>query len=90
MLKTFHPFSSYTERSVFEPREQLDKFFDTDEGKKAASPKRLKEAVRKFDKVFGRKDQRLNESVALAYETLPVVLKLKKKSTSYSIKKTEK
>ena len=56
MLRTYHPFSSYTERSVFEPREELDKFFDTDDGKKAVSPKRLKDAVRKFERVFGRKD----------------------------------
>lgn len=67
MLKTYHPFSSYTERRVFEPKEELDKFFDTDEGKKAVSPKRLKEAVRRFERVFGRKDPRLNESVGLAY-----------------------
>jgi hypothetical protein len=73
-MKTYHHFSSYKSRSVFEPREELDKFFDTDSARQALSPRR---PIRKFETVIERRDPKLSESVALAYETLPAVLKLK-------------
>jgi hypothetical protein len=54
-MAAFHPFSSYSQRRVFEPKEELDKVFDTDGARKAVSPKRLKEAVRGFEKVLERR-----------------------------------
>lgn len=47
-----HPFDSYTKRRTFEPRDELDKIFDTDAGYRAASPRKSLEAVRKFDSVL--------------------------------------
>jgi flagellar motor switch protein FliG len=75
---------------VFEPREELDKIFDTDTGRQAISPKRLKEAVRHFERVLERKEERAGESSRLAYETLPVALGLKRKAVSYSISQSER
>jgi hypothetical protein len=39
-MKKYHPFYSYTERRVFEPRGELDKFYNTDKARRAASPNR--------------------------------------------------
>ena len=52
--KQYHPFASYTERRVFEPRDELDKFYDEDHSRKIASPRKSREAVRRFERVVGR------------------------------------
>jgi flagellar motor switch protein FliG len=75
---------------VFEPKEELDKIFDTDRARKAVSPKRLREAVRHFERVLERKEECAKESSKLTYETLPVALSLKKKAVSYSISQSER
>lgn len=62
----------------------MDKFYDTDEGRKIASPNHS-EGVRKFDGVLERKDPMLNESAGLAYEVLPAIKMLSKREISYSI-----
>ena len=67
----YHPFASYTERRVFEPRDELDKIYDTDEARSVASPRRLAQAVRKFERVLERREPRMNESAVLTYETVP-------------------
>jgi len=53
---------------VFEPRDELDKYFDTDSARRLTSPRRMKEAVRKFERVLERKEARLAEGAGLAYE----------------------
>lgn len=50
-----HPFGSYTKRRTFEPRDELDKIFDTDNGLKIASPRHSPDAIRKFELVVERR-----------------------------------
>jgi hypothetical protein len=47
-----HPFASYTNRRTFEPKDELDKIFDTDDAKKTASPRRSPAAIRKYESVL--------------------------------------
>jgi hypothetical protein len=51
-LDRHHPFDSYPQRRTFEPKDQLDKIFDTDTGYRAASPRKSPDAIRKFDYVL--------------------------------------
>lgn len=70
---------------MFEPRDELDKMFDSDHSRKLASPCRQRAAVRRFDLVAGRKEPQYNESVDLSFETVPCLEKLGRKAQSYTI-----
>lgn len=72
-LKQYHPFASYLQRRVFEPREELDKFYDTDFARKKASPTKIREAIRRFEKVLERKEAKLPEGAGLAYEVVQCI-----------------
>lgn len=59
-LGKYHKFGSYPSRKVFEPKRELDKFYDEDHSRRLASPRRSREAVMKFQKITGRKDPKYN------------------------------
>lgn len=88
-MAAHHPFASYTGRRTFEPRDELDKIFDTDAALSFASP-RHPHAARKFDSVVDRREPKLSESAALSYEHAGAAALVKRRSISYSMGSEER
>jgi hypothetical protein len=85
-LKQYHPFASYTERRVFEGREELDKFYDDGHGRKMASPMvKSRKAVMRFENVIGRIEPKKTESAILNYDIIPCIEKIESSTENYSI-----
>ena len=71
---------------MFEPREELDKFYDTKKPHTRATTRTIKETVR-MDRISGRAEERPKESTKLAYKEYEAKKKIMARTLSYEIGK---